>query len=511
MRSGALFVKKRDILKPLVKLASVVCITLCAGLVSHFVGIAPHSLSVVSVCTFIAVICTTIFFWEYRVAAAFLGVAVLICTKAMTLHGMLKATELDIIFFLIGMMIIVGALKDLGFLTWVIQSIINRENMTGRAFCVILCLLAALLSSVVDEVSSIVVILALVFQVCETLKVRSAPFVIMAVVATNIGSASTMLGNPVGIFIGNKAGFTFSQFLVGATPVALSALLATILVFLLIFRKCIREINDRMAERRAQNRGLGPIVRIPHRRGLFVISATVLVIAFHHQIELLLGLTDAENKNALLIVTPIIVAGLLMACRPTRARYYVEHEVEWWTLIFFMMLFAIAGALEEQGVTQNMAMKLGAAVKGGAREMVPFVLGLSALGSAFVDNIVFVAAFTPVIQSLVERSAEYNVLWWALLFGACFGGNITVIGSTANIVALGLLEKREHTRIAFREWIKTGAIVGLVTSLIAWGMLMILQSPIPAHGKPAVLQIEQTDGPLHEHRMSPLPSDTSDL
>ena len=135
----------------------------------------------------------------------------------MTLHGMLRATELDIIFFLIGMMIIVGALKDLGFLTWVIQAIINRKQMNGTTFTIILCGLSALLSSVVDEVSSIVVVLALVFQVCDTLKIRR-PLVMMAVLCTNIGSAATMLGNPVGIFIGNKAGFNFSQFLTGARP-----------------------------------------------------------------------------------------------------------------------------------------------------------------------------------------------------------------------------------------------------------------------------------------------------
>lgn len=485
------------------KVACLILIPALLGWVTHQCGIAPHPLAVVSVCSFIAVICTTIFFWEYRVTAAFFGVATLIGSRAMTLHGMLRATELDIIFFLIGMMIIVAALKDLGFLSWVIQSIINRRDMTGRVFTVVLCVLSAVLSSIVDEVSSIVVVLALVFQVCETLKIRMTPFVLMAVLATNIGSASTMLGNPVGIFIGNKAGFTFSQFLVGATPIAAAALTATILLCLVLFRKPIAELNQRMAEHREQNRGLGPIITIPYRRGLFVLVATVLAIAFHHQIESALGLFGAENKNAFLIVTPLIIAGILMALRPNRARHYVEHEVEWWTLLFFMMLFAIAGSLEEQGVTQNLAAQLSKAVQGGADAMIPFVVGISAVGSAFVDNIVFVAAFTPVIQSLVERSADFNVLWWALLFGACFGGNITVVGSTANIVALGLLEKRAHLHISFREWLRAGLVVGIVTSLIAWGMLLILPTPLPAHSPDPPAE-EQIEGPLHEYRMSPL-------
>jgi len=475
-------------------------ITALAGWGSHQLGLAPTPLPIVAVCTFIAVICTTLFFWTHRVAVAFIGVAVLIGTRAMTLHGMLRATELDIIFFLVGMMVIVGALKDLGFLTWVIQAIINKKRMTGMTFTVILCSLSALLSSVVDEVSSIVVVLALVFQVCDTLKIRSSPFVLMAVLCTNIGSAATMLGNPVGIFIGNKAGFNFSQFLSGATPIAFVSLLATLGIVLFWYRKVIHQMTVVMQEHRQVHHGLGPLIRIPFRRGLFVLVATVCIIAFHHQIENILGLTGVENKNAFLIITPLIIAGLLMIYRPNRARHYIEHDVEWWTLLFFMLLFAIAGGLEEQGITRNLADKLTGVVKGGPTAMVPFVLAISAVGSAFVDNIVFVAAFTPVIQALVERSADYTLLWWALLFGACFGGNITAVGSTANIVALGLLEKRGHMHIAFIEWLKIGAVVGIVTCLIAWAMLTFIPMPRPV-GHP--VEEREVIGPLHEPHLSP--------
>jgi len=131
---------------------------------------------------------------------------------------------------------------------------------------------------------------------------------------------------------------------------------------------------------------------------------------------------------------------------------------------------------------------------------VPFVLAISAVGSAFVDNIVFVAAFTPVIQALVERSADYNLLWWALLFGACFGGNITAVGSTANIVALGLLEKRGHLHIAFFEWLKIGLVVGIVTCVITWVMLTFIPMPRPVGH--LVEEIEVI-GPLHEPHLSP--------
>jgi Na+/H+ antiporter NhaD/arsenite permease-like protein len=257
-----------------------------------------------------------------------------------------------------------------------------------------------------------------------------------------------------------------------------------------------------MEEHRKIHQGLGPLVRIPHRRGLCVLLATVLIIAFHHQIENILGLTGAGNTNAFLIITPLIISGLLMVYRPHRARYYVEHEVEWWTLLFFMLLFAVAGGLREQEVTGRLADKLAEFTTGGPRALVPFVLGITLIGSAFVDNIVFVAAFNPVIQSLMEHSYDYSILWWALLFGACFGGNITVVGSTANIVALGLLEKRGHAHIAFFEWLKIGVVIGILTGVIAWGMLNIMDMPRPASLTP----VKAGSAPQHESFLSPLPA-----
>jgi len=274
-------------------------------------------------------------------------------------------------------------------------------------------------------------------------------------------------------------------------------------VVLFWFRKPIREMSAKMGEHRTAQHGLAPMIRIPYRRGLFVLLATVGIIAFHHQIETILGLTGTENKNAFLIITPLIIAGLLMIYRPQRARHYIEHDVEWWTLLFFMLLFAIAGSLDEQGITRNLALRLSESVTGGPRAMTPFVLMIASLGSAFVDNIVFVAAFTPVIQTLVERSAEFSILWWALLFGACFGGNITAVGSTANIVALGLLEKRGHLHIAFFEWLKIGMLVGLITGLIAWGMLSVMTLPQPMRHP---VRESAVEGPLHEPHLSPVPA-----
>jgi len=143
-----------------------------------------------------------------------------------------------------------------------------------------------------------------------------------------------------------------------------------------------------------------------------------------------------------------------------------------------MLLFAIAGTLAYTGVTQLMADRFTSTFGTELNVLIPVIMLTTAIGSAFVDNVIFVAAFAPVIEALGE-SVKVMPLWWALLFGACFGGNITLIGSTANIVALGMLEKNCKIHISFFQWVKVGALSALVASLIAWGMLTVMSPFMP--------------------------------
>jgi Na+/H+ antiporter NhaD/arsenite permease-like protein len=311
---------------------------------------------------------------------------------------------------------------------------------------------------------------ALVFQVCDTLRVSSTPFLIMAVMATNIGSAGTMIGNPVGLLISHRAGFTFEDFIVWAFPVMIVCLVVATGVLLLWFRREVRQLSERLEERRQQKLDLGPLVPVPYGRGLAIFVITVGVIAIHHRIEMLLGL----EQNTLLMTAPLAIAGVLMVWRRERAKHYIEIEVDWWELLFFMMLFAKAGALEHTGVASRIAKDFATTFHGSSELLLPVVLGVSAVGSAFVDNVVFVAAFVPVVFEL-----RATPLWWALLFGACLGGNVTVIGSAANIIAVGVLEKRHRRGINFVQWLKVGVIVGVVTCIVAWGALTLMAKHMP--------------------------------
>ena len=433
---------------------------------------------IAAVSVFALIICATLLFEERRLGVAFVGIAALLSLKVLTLDEFVQHTELHIILLLVGMMTLVGVLKDMGFFTWIIQSIINAKKMTGFKFVAILMLLSGTMPGIVDEVTSIVFVLALVFQVCDTLKLRPTPFVLMSVMATNIGSTGTMLGNPVGILIGTKAEYdwnpgaegdagvplSFGDFIVHATPIMFLSLLCVSAVLLLYYRREIKLLDERLAERRASHIGLGPMVAIPYKGALAILVAALAFIASHHPLERALGL----EANTMLVAAPLAIAGLLMFFRCHRARHYVESSIEWWSLLFFMMLFAVSFALEHCGVTDVIADRIS---PDGATPskyvLTPAIVAVTAVGSAFVDNIVFVSTFIPIVKSIVGDAPEMSPLWWALLFGACFGGNISAIGSTANLVAISMLGKKYSIKVAFLEWLKVGLVVGFVSCAAA--------------------------------------------
>jgi Na+/H+ antiporter NhaD/arsenite permease-like protein len=445
--------------------------------ISGFVGLLAHSVQlnqqqVISCSIFIMIVMATLLFWKFRLAVAFVGIGALMASNVLTLPTFIRECKLDVILFLVGMMVTVGVLKELGLFTWIIQSVIAIHRITGPMFVVIIAFLGAFMACVVDEVTSIVFVATLIFQVCDTLKVRPVPFIIIAVLGTNIGSSGTMLGNPVGIVIGQNASppLSFTDFLTWSFPIMLVTLSASVGVLMYWFRRDIRLLSERLDARREMGLGLGPLVEVPYKRGLAILVGMICFIALHHWLEGRLGLAP----NTVLIVAPLVIAGMLMLWRHERARHYVEADVEWWTLLFFMMLFAVAGTLEETRVTARIAGYFQQVFGNQPSVLTPVIIGISAFGSAFVDNIVFVAAFMPIVNKL-----EQTPLLWALLQGACLGGNITMIGSTANIVALGMLEKRYRTHIHFFEWFRIGAIVGLVSCLIAWAGIAILSPYMP--------------------------------
>ncbi len=454
------------------KFIILIFIAVCLGLSSRYAGLNPHQSLAISI--FSASILGTLFFWDFRLGFAFIGTTILLMTRTIDLDSFIKYASLDVILFLVGMMVLVGLMKEAGFFAWIVQLILRVKKMTAYKFVIIISVVSALLSTMTSEVVSIIFMVAAVLEICDYFEVDPVPYIIISVIATNIGSAATVLGNPIGILIASKAGLTFEDFILKSFPLVMVCLLVTIFLLIIWYRKAIRQLDLKIKEL-GSNDMLIKLISVPPEKelkiSLAIFGATLFFISLHHRLEILWKL----EPNTILLSMPLLSSGCVMIWKWKRARDYIEKDVEWWTLLFFMLLFAQAGTLKYTGVTDVLAQKLAGLAGNSLPVLIGLVLWVSTIGSSILDNVVLVAAFIPVIQSFQGLNLNLQPLWWALLFGGCFGGNITLVGSTANIVALGILEKERNIHITFFKWFWIGLLVGTVTTFIVW--LILIFSP----------------------------------
>jgi Na+/H+ antiporter NhaD/arsenite permease-like protein len=441
------------------------------GILSRIAGM--ESKQSLSLTIFSASILGTLFFWDFRLSFAFIGTSILLITKTIDLDHVLEFSSLEVILFLVGMMVIIGLLKESGFFAWIVSLILRIPHLTAKRFVFFICTISALLACAVDEVTSIIFMVAAVLEICDYFEVNPVPFIITAVLATNIGSAATVLGNPIGILIASKSGLTFEDFMLKAFPLAMICLVITIAITMFWYRKSLQKLDEKIKELGA-NEMLVRLISVPPERelrvSLAVFGIMLFFISLHHRLEVAWGLVP----NTVLLVVPLITSGCVMIWKYSRARKFIEKDVEWWTLLFFLLLFVQAGTLKYTGTTVFIAKKIIALTGDSQMLLTGAILWISTIGSSILDNVVLVAAFIPVIQGFTALKVNLQPLWWALLFGGCFGGNITMIGSTANIVALGILEKEKNIRMTFLRWFWIGLTVGVITTGVIWVALITL-------------------------------------
>ena len=455
-----------------VKVLLLMLISLFVGLLGYEIGLNPKQSIAISI--FSASILGTLFFWEFRLSFVFVGSGILLLAKVIDLENFIKFASLDVILFLIGMMIVISMLKEAGFFMWLISRVLRVKNLTGRKLFIILMFISSLLSGLMDEVTSIITMVTVILEISDFLDVNPVPLLISSVFATNIGSAQTVLGNPIGVLIAARGKLSFEDFLINALPVSLVVLVITIFLLLIWYRDYIKDISKKLKGHN-ENKFFLQLIFVPSDRktkiSMIIFGITVLLIGLHRRLELLFGV----EENTLLILLPIISAGLVMIYRHDKARYYVEHEVEWNALLFFLFLFAQAGVIQSSGIGSFIAEKIVSLIGNHPNILSFVVLFSSGFLSGMLDNVVVVSSYIPVIKSLSALHVSLTPLWWALLFGACYGGNITIIGSTANIVAMGILEKQKNIKINFFEWFKIGLIVGILSMAISYLAIIFTQ------------------------------------
>ena len=424
---------------------------------------------------FLALVIGTLMFWRFRVAIAFIGIVLLLLTRTIDLSHTIEFMALDVILFLIGMMVIVGLLRRSGFFRWLLAKALKLSRFQPRLLMVILLFMASLTAAMVDEVTSILFMSALVLDLCDFYEVKPVNYIISVVLATNIGSSWTVLGNPIGIMIALRSGLTFEDFIQTALPVGLISLISLMAIVLLWQRSDLRRLGERVtAKSKESEEGFldqwAKVEDVRFFRGSAAIFILVILgLALHYRMELALGL----EHNTLLVAISIFGAGVVMLWKRALARELLMRDVDWWTLVFFMFLFAKAGCLKYVGLTDMASDYLMGLGEGSLLILIPLVLWVSGLLSAVMDNVLVVATFVPIMQNLGEQLGT-PILWWALLFGACYGGNMTMVGSTANIVSLGVLEDRKGIHMTLRYWLKIGIWGGAVPMAVATAATLIM-------------------------------------
>lgn len=446
-------------------------------------------LSTLGFCT---ILYGAIFFWRWRLAFAWFGISGLLAFKLLDLPHLLQFASLDIILFLVAMMTIIGFMEEKQFFTWVIDQLLLWVGPHPRKIMIVLMVSAAVSAALVDEVTSILFMVAAMLNLLGRTRLNPIPYLLMLVFATNIGSSATVVGNPVGVIIAFSSGLTFTDFLRWATPIAVVCLAVCVAICLRYFKRDIAALKPILTGERGEKQleQMVDKMRISKkgvRTAGWLFGAVIAGLVFHHSIEHLLGLP----RNTMLLGVALIGAAFTLALSGDKARELIEKRVDWWTLLFFMMLFASVGTLKQTGVTAVLAQDI-IALSGGSVPILASLFTWSAgLLTAVMDNVLAVATFIPIVSDVAQSGLTIYPLWWAMLFGGTLMGNATLIGSTANIVAAGVLERRQLGAITFAQWLAPGMLVAIATTIIANLLLLaqlgLMPAAIPVHAAAPIL------------------------
>ena len=447
------------------KILAIIATALLIAFGGQKIGLSAHQSMVAAI--FCVSIMGVLIYWELRLSFVFLGAGVMLLTRSINLENLIKFASLDVILFLIGTMILVGMLNDAGFFYWIITRLIRIKKITGGKLFILIMLLSGILSGLMGEVASIIIMSKIILDICDLIDIDPVPLIMASVFATNIGSSGTLLGNPVGILIAARANLSFEDFMKNAFPITVIVFIVAVAILSLWYRKIIKKMGEKLVPLKENSFFISLITistDIKTKVSIGIFFAMLMSIFFHRRIEASFGL----EENSILMITPIVFAGIALLYRRDRMRHYVEREVEWTSVLFFLFLFAMAGVVKYSGISDVIASGLIEKFGHPANLLSAVLIYSSAILSAVLDNTVVVATYIPIVQSLGALNINANPLWWAILFGACYGGNITIIGSTANIIAMDILEKNRGVKIGFYPWLKVGLVVGLVTTTVAY-------------------------------------------
>ncbi len=397
----------------------------------------------------------------HRTVIALLGAMLMILFQVVSQTEALEHIDFNTLGLLIGMMIIVNIIKRTGLFQYL--AIRTAKIAKGDPMKIILyfSIITAIASGLLDNVTTILLIVPVTLVISDTLKINPLPFIIAEILTANIGGAATLIGDPPNIMIGSFTGFSFVEFVVNLAPLMLINFIITIVIIKLIYKKSLI-VSD---EAKKKLLSLDPKKTIRDKKlltkSLIVLSITII------------GFILAETLEVQTATIAIFGAALLLLiCREIEPEE-ILMDVEWGTIFFFGGLFVLVGALESIGVISILAEKLLEITKGDVGVTTLIVLWMSAILSSFLDNIPYVATMIPLVDEMANLStSNFDPVWWALCIGACLGGNGTIIGASANVVARGILERHKQ-ELSFLSYMKIAFPLMILSIIISTIYLII--------------------------------------
>ena len=417
----------------------------------------------ISIIVFLVVFVAITFELVNKAVAAFSGVAVLILLHVIDEHHAIKFIDFETIMLLFGMMMIVSVLKHSGLFTIISVRISELTRGNPVKILILFSVVTALMSAFLDNVTTVLIIIPIIIELTRGLGLDPKKYVLSQVIISNIGGTATLIGDPPNVIIGSKVGLTFNQFLFNLSPPVI-VIFAVVLAYIwIVNRDQFKPINTNIIKLFTVNLLLEKIrhdflsIKIDYRlmkKGLFF-----LVIA------IFLFITQTITGLAPGVIA--ISAGIFLVLVSGMNLEQAMEEIEWSTLMFFVGLFILVGALEEYGVIEWIAHNVFLNVGNNPYVVVLVVEWVAGIASGFLDNIPFTITMIPIIEIMNDANPHFhNLLWWALALGACLGGNITIIGASANIVSIGIA-KKYGVKISFLDFMKFGAVISLISLTIA--------------------------------------------